>query len=252
MHPTGSDVCEVMYRMGSRMCSGPVEQLKPTTSTPSDFENGQHRRRVGSEQHPPGHVERHRGHDRDRTARRRDGSASAEHRCLGLENVLLRLDDQEIGTTCDECGRLLQEDRNQVAKAQAAHRWIARRGQEAGRTDAPGDKASPPVRGLVLIGDPAGQARGRAVQLLRDLGLAPFLEPGPGRLKRGGFQDVAAGFEEGSMDALDNLRRVEDQTVHPSLEPLAAEILDAGILDLLAGPHRTVKNEHALAERVEE
>ena len=54
------------------------------------------------------------------------------------------------------------------------------------------------------------------------------------------------------MDALDDLWRVEHQTVHPSFEPLSPEILDAGILELLTRAHRSVKNEHAIAERVEE
>jgi len=36
MTDTGRDACSVMNRIGSRMCSGPVEQLSPITSTLSD------------------------------------------------------------------------------------------------------------------------------------------------------------------------------------------------------------------------
>ena len=36
MHDTGRTACSDSHRIGSRMCSGPVEQLSPSTSTPND------------------------------------------------------------------------------------------------------------------------------------------------------------------------------------------------------------------------
>ncbi len=36
MHEIGRDAFAVRYRIGSRMCSGPVEQFSPITSTAND------------------------------------------------------------------------------------------------------------------------------------------------------------------------------------------------------------------------
>ena len=54
------------------------------------------------------------------------------------------------------------------------------------------------------------------------------------------------------MHALDDLGRVDGEAVHPSFQRGAAEIVAAEGLRLQAGAHRTVENEHALAQRVEE
>ena len=54
------------------------------------------------------------------------------------------------------------------------------------------------------------------------------------------------------MHPLDDLGRVNGETVHPSFDRGTTEIVDAGVLSLQAGTHRAVENEHALAQRVEE
>ena len=54
------------------------------------------------------------------------------------------------------------------------------------------------------------------------------------------------------MHTLDDLRRVDGETVHPSLQRGTTEIVDAGVLRLQAGTHRAVENEHTLAQRVKE
>ena len=44
--------------MGSRMCSGPVEQFKPMTIDRHAIEDGQRSRCIGAEQHPSGGIQR--------------------------------------------------------------------------------------------------------------------------------------------------------------------------------------------------
>jgi hypothetical protein len=51
---------------------------------------------------------------------------------------------------------------------------------------------------------------------------------------------------------LDDLRRVDGETVHPPFQPGPPEIVDARVLGLEAGSHRAVENEHALAQRIKE
>ena len=60
------------------------------------------------------------------------------------------------------------------------------------------------------------------------------------------------GVEEAAMHALDNLGRMDGETIHPTLQRGPAEIVDAGVLGLQAGSHRTVEDEHALLQRVKE
>ena len=60
------------------------------------------------------------------------------------------------------------------------------------------------------------------------------------------------GVEEAAVHALDDLRRVDGETVHPSFQRGTAEIVDARVLRLQAGAHRAVEDEHALAQRVKE
>ena len=45
--------------MGSRMCSGPVEQFSPITSMGKPFQDGQHRGDIRSQQHSPGGIQGH-------------------------------------------------------------------------------------------------------------------------------------------------------------------------------------------------
>ena len=54
------------------------------------------------------------------------------------------------------------------------------------------------------------------------------------------------------MHALDDLRRMDGEAVHPSLQRGTAEIVRARVLGLETGPHGAVENEHALAQCVKE
>ncbi len=108
-----------------------------------------------------------------------------------------------------------------------------------------------PVAG-VLIGDASGELRGADIELPGQITLPPLLEAWPGRLEGAGLDDVASGGEESSMHVLDDPRRVERETVHPSLERRATEVVDAGVRGVQAGPHGAVEDEHALAQRIDE
>ena len=104
----------------------------------------------------------------------------------------------------------------------------------------------------VLVGDAAGELRGRNVELPGQLALAPLLEAWTGGLEGAGFDDVATGLEESAMHALDDLGRVEREAVHPSLERGTAEVVDTGVLGLQTRPHRTVEDDDAIAQRIHE
>ncbi len=215
------------------------------------LEDGEHRGDVGAEQHAAGDVERYRRDDRHRAVRLGHRGARAEDRCFGLEDVLLRLDDQRVGAPLDERLRLLAEDRHQVAEPEPAHRGIARGGKEPAGADAAGDETRPSVGG-VLVRDPPGQRSRPDVEVSGDAALPPFLEARPRRLEGAGLDDIAARVEKSSMHPLDDLRRVQHEAVHPSFERGAAEVVDGRVLGLQARAHRAVEHEHAFVERVDE
>ena len=72
------------------------------------LERGQHRRDIGAEQHLAAvGKQRDRGVDRQGAAGALECLAGAEDSGLDLEDVLRGLDDQEVGTSVDQPGRLL-------------------------------------------------------------------------------------------------------------------------------------------------
>ena len=186
----------------------PGGAVEPDDVDVQRLEHGKHRGRVGAEQHAAGDVERDGGHDRDRASRRGGGLAGAEDGCLCLENVLLRLDDEDIDTTLDERDGLLAVHRHQVREPKPAHRWIARRGQESGGAHAPGNEARTPV-GCVLVGDSPGEARGRDIQVGGHVALTPLLEARARRLERAGLDDITPRLEKSAVHPLDDLRRID-------------------------------------------
>jgi hypothetical protein len=54
------------------------------------------------------------------------------------------------------------------------------------------------------------------------------------------------------MDSLDDLGRMERETVHPSFERGTAEVVDAGVLGLQTRAHRAVEDDDAIAQRIDE
>ena len=241
--------CDVADRLAHVLGSGGAVEADDIDV--QRLEDREHRGGVGAEQHPAGDVERHHGHDRNRTRGFCRGVASGEDRGLCLEDVLLRLDDEQIGTAEDERRGLLAIDGHEVREPEPAHRRIARCGQESGRPHAPRDEARAPIL-RVLVGNPPGELRGGHVQLGGDISLAPLLQARARGLKGAGLDDVAARIEEAPMDALDDLWGVDREAVHPAFQRRAAEVIAGERLRLQAGAHGAVENQHTLAQRIKE
>ena len=86
------------------MSSGPVEQLRPTTSTSSALERRQHRLDVGAEQHlaAVAAAARRRPGSGPSRPTRLNASRAPKIAALHLEDVLRRLDDDQVGAALDE------------------------------------------------------------------------------------------------------------------------------------------------------
>jgi hypothetical protein len=106
----------------------------------------EHRADVGAEQHLAAVGQQGDGDlDRQRPAGRLERLAGAEDRRLDLEDVLRRLDDDEVGAALDEALGLLGERVGELAEGDVAERRVVRGGQEAGRADRAGTKRFSPT-----------------------------------------------------------------------------------------------------------
>ena len=141
-----------------------------------------HRGDVRAEQHPAGHVEGHLGLDRHRPAGLGEGQARAVDGRPQLEDVLHRLDDQQVRPAHDQAVRLLAEELGQLVEADLRERRVVAR-----RAACPwGPSSRPRSAGhgrRVLVAGLAGEPRGLGVELERDLLEPPLLELEAGRLE---------------------------------------------------------------------
>ena len=222
------------------MSSGPVEQLRPITSTSSACSVVSTRLDVGAEQHLPSlGQEGDAGLDRQGLPGLLEGLAGAEDRGLDLQDVLGGLDDDQVGAALDQAPGLLGEGLDQLAEADVAQGRVVARGQEAGRADRAGDEAVV-ARGL------ARDLGGLGVDLERVLAEAPLVELDAGALEGVGLDHLGAGVEHGGVDALDHVGAVQHQRlVALALEPA---VVLGGQLELLQGrAHAAVEDDDALA-----
>ncbi len=223
------------------MSSGPVEQFRPMTSTFSASSVAS-----AAEMSVPRSILPPLGSSEtevwigQRPARLLEGLARAEDGGLDLEDVLGRLDDDEVDAAVDQAARLLGEDRHQLAEADGAQRGVVGCGEVPGRADGAGDEA-------VLAGRPAGDLGGLAVDLERVLAQAPLVELDARRLEAVGLQDLGAGLDEGGVHALDDVGAVE----HEDLVALAGQpaVVLRGEVELLErGAHAAVEDDDAIPD----
>ena len=227
------------------MSSGPVEQLRPTTSTSSPVRIASTAwMSVPSSILPPfgrSDTEHWIG---SRLPVCLNASRVAEDRGLHLEDVLRRLDDDQVGAALDQAGRLLGEDLDQLAEADLAERRVVGRGQVAGRADRARDEA--------VLADRLARDLGRLrVDLERVLAEAPLVELQPARLERVGLDHDRAGIDHRGVDALDHVGAVEDERLVALA--LEAAVVLLGQVELLEGrAHAAVEDDDLSADGVEE
>ena len=111
----------------------------------------------GADEHRPGRLDRDLRLDRQIDPRRAHGPARTVDRRLGPEQVVLRLNDEEVDPTVDHPGGL-----HLVGIAQFPVSDLSERCEFRSRSDRSGNESCPAVPLSVLIGDPPG-------------------DPGPGR-----------------------------------------------------------------------
>ena len=127
--------------MGSRMCSGPVEQLRPMTSMPMPSRMASAAVDIGAEQHATGRIERDLRLDRQIDLGLVEGFVDAGDGGFDLEDVLRGFDQQHIHAAADQTDGLLAEDVGEFIEGDVGEFGVVGRGQFAGGSDGAGDEA---------------------------------------------------------------------------------------------------------------
>ncbi len=141
-------------------------------------------------------------------------------RGLDLEDVLRRLDEEDIDTAFDEGFGLRVVVLRELAEGDGAqHRVVARR-QHAGRSDRAGDEPWVIGRGVHIAGG-SRQARGGDVQLVGVFTDAPFGEPARRRLKGARLDDIAAHREKRLVNAPDDIGALEHEVIVAAFEGIS-------------------------------
>ena len=210
-----------------------------------DVERGERREDgldVGAEQHLAAlRQQRDRCLDRQGAAGELERLASAEDRGLHLEDVLGRLDDDQVRAALDQAPGLLGEDLDQLLERDVSEGRVVARGQEARWPDRAGDEA-------IAAGRLARDLRSLGVDLERVLAQAPLVELQTAALEGVGLDDLGARIEHRGVDTLDHVGAVEH-------ERLVALALEAAVVllrqvELLEGrAHAAVEDDDTLADR---
>ncbi len=218
---------------------GTGRAVEPDDVHPHALEDREDGLDVGAEEHLAAVREQRYGNlDRHRATDPLEGPASADDRGAHLEDVLRGFDDHEVDATVDEGAGLLVEDLGELLEADVAERRIVARRQEAGRADRPGDEAIRP-------GGLTGDLGGTAVDLDRVVGQPPFVELQPRTLEAVGLEHLGAGFEEGLVNAGDDVGAMQDERlVALPLEP--AVVLAGQVESLQRRAHTAVEDDDPL------
>ena len=178
---------------------GPGRAVQADDVDVERVQNRERRADVGAQQHAAVDVERDLDLNRDASAGDLKGAPCAEDGGLGLQNVLLRLDDQQVGATQEQAARLLFERLLELREGDVRQRRVVRAGQEAARADGAGHEARAAIALLELVAHVTRQARAGLVEVERPLGQAPLLEAQSTGLEGVGLDDVAADVQKAAM-----------------------------------------------------
>ena len=188
------------------MSSGPVEQLRPITSTLSASSVASAAlMSVPSSILPPLGSSETRGLDRHAAAGELERLAHAEDRGLDLEDVLRGLDDQQVDAALEQALRPARR-RPRRARGSGSGRASGPRTRAGSRSGRSSRRRSGPRR------PPCGRSRAAlAVDLERVLAEAPLVELQPRGLERVGLHDLRAGLDHRLVHALDDVGAVEHE-----------------------------------------
>ncbi len=235
------EVAEVLVHL-----VGTGRAVEPDDVGAERFDGGEGGADLGAGEHPPGLLDRHLDLERHPPPGALHGGAAGGNGRLDREQVVHRLDDEEVGASLEETGGERLVCLPQVAVADLTEGRQLRTGP-----DRAGDEAGP-VRCRELAGDVGGDRRRGDGELVGAV-LDAVLGEGHGEAAEGvRLHDVGAHLEVSGMEGRDHVgsRRVQDLVT--SVERRPAEVVLAEVGTLERGPGGAVEDDDALSQRVEE
>ena len=220
--------------------------VEPDDVGPQRLQRGQRGADLGADQHPAGGLHRHLDHERHGLVRLGHGPPAGDHRRFGLEEVVDRLDQQDV----DAAGQQ-PRDLGLVAVAQRDEVDLTERRQLRAGADRPDDPAGPVGRGVArrhLLGD-AGRLLVDLAGALRDPVLRQHHREGAEGV---GLDGVDANFEEAPVEIGDDLGPGHGQDLVAAFEGRAAEVLRAEVAGLEVGAGGAVEDDDPFAQSVKE
>ena len=165
------------------------------------------------------------------------------HRCLYLQQVHARLDEEQVAATVDQSARLLL-----VGIAQFGEGDVAERGQLGARPDGTRHVAGSSVLRLVLVRHAACDGGGGHVQFVCLLGDVVLGENGGETAEAGGLDGIHAGIQEGAVHRLDHVGTCEGEHLVAALERRSAEVVRTQVESLHERAERPVENDDPFAD----
>ena len=170
------------------------------------------------------------------------------HRGLQLEDVLRRLDDEEIAAAVSQPAHLVEEEIDDLAEAMVSQERVLRGGKQSRRADRAGH-VSRLIGAGVAVGHPPRQRGGLAVDVIGPLAKAVFRQLQLAAAERVRFDDVDADLEKRCVDLLDEPRVVQHEVFIAAFDAAVASGIKVVVLD--GGAHRTVEDDDPIANEIE-
>ena len=200
---------------------------------------------LGAGEHPTGQLDRHLGLDRHDATVSDHGAMTGRDRGLAREQVVDRLDDQQVDAAVEEPERHLLVTGREVVVGDLAERRELR-----ARSHRSGDESRRTGAG-VGVGDAARDLGRHQREFVGALGDAVLGEHDREGAEGVGLDDVGADVQERSVQCLDGVGLGDDEDLVAALERRAAEVVGVQILELEVRARRAVVDEDAFAQRAE-
>ena len=192
----------------------------------------------------PAGVEGERRPGSGRVRGRREDSPARVDRRLQLQDVLDRLDDQQVDAAVQQAAELVEEDVGELAAGVLAEHGVFGGGEQPGRADAAGDEA-------VLAGGVAGEAGRGEVDLVGAVAETPLRELEAAGLERVGLEDLGAGGDHRGVDVADDVGAAEVEHLVGAAGQ-GVVVLEREVERLERGAHAAVEDDDAVAGGLEE
>ncbi len=201
---------------------------------------------LAADEHAARRLHRHLQLHRDAPALRRHRSASADHGCLRLQEVVTGLDEQEIHAALEQPAR-----HHLIRVAQRDERDVAERRELRPRPHRAGDPSPSPVGGEVVADRRREPCRGDA-DLVRAILQAVLREDGRERAEGVRLHDVDADVEERGVQVADHVRSGHGEGIDAALDVGTAVVVDGWLAQMEVRADGAVVDDDALVHRLQE